>query len=89
MLESQTLKNNNSLRAVGVLSLIFGVAGITLMLLQWLIDPHAFIAGYFLLGGLLLIVSFVLFVIWTTNKQWAKWFWITFIALGLLGQVFD
>ena len=31
------------------------------------------------------LLAFIFFLIWTTSKKWAKWFWLAFLVLGLLG----
>ena len=84
VIESQVVEFQDPLRNIGRISLTLSLLGILLMALQGFLDPNAFIAGYFLFGVLLLFIAFVFFVIWTTNKKWAKWFWLSFLALTLL-----
>ena len=83
IIQSESVNSQDPLANIGKTSLILSLLGVILMVIQGFLGPNDFIAGYFLFGLLLLIIAFIFFIIWTTNKKWSKWFWLSFLALSL------
>ena len=89
--EPSTINYQDPLRKVVKTSLIIGIIGIILMILQYVIDPHEYYKGYLLSGYLLLFTALTYLVYKEIKKRWLKilCFILLFFLIGVTAPLIN
>ena len=84
IIESKVINLQDPLVNIGIASFILSIAGFSFLLLQYILQPDSFLPILSIFGLVLLILAFILFIIWMTNKIWSKWFLLSFAVSIIL-----